>query len=392
MPRSSKPQVLIAGVGMLPVGEHWQQSLRGLAVQAIRLAQADAPAMPRPQAIFVGNMLASSASHQANLAALVAEYANLVGIEGVTVEAAEASGAAALRQAFIAIRSGLIETALVLGVEKVTDHPAEDLDALIARSLDSDYESAIGLTPHSQAALLMQRYIAEYAPSSEALGAFARISHSNGAGNPLAFRPQPLSAEAYANSPLLVPPFKTWDLAPVADGAAALLLTRDDKLPKPLRQNALRVAGVALVTERLALHDRPDPLFFEAAAVSVQEACRQAGIGLADLDFFEYTDATVLHALLSLEAAGFAPRGQAWHLAQDGSLDRNGSLPVATMGGSNARGFPLGAAGVYQLAEAALQLRGKAGACQIDHAQRALVQSLGGTGTTAVTTILERLA
>jgi acetyl-CoA C-acetyltransferase len=62
------------------------------------------------------------------------------------------------------------------------------------------------------------------------------------------------------------------------------------------------------------------------------------------------------------------------------------------MGGSNARGFPLGAAGVYQLAEAALQLLGKAGACQIDHAQRALVQSLGGTGTTAVTTILERLA
>jgi acetyl-CoA C-acetyltransferase len=141
----------------------------------------------------------------------------------------------------------------------------------------------------------------------------------------------------------------------------------------------------------LAIHDRVDPLFFEAAAVSAQKACQKAGVSVADVDFFEYSDNTTLHAILSLEAAGFAPRGEGWKLGSDGSLTREGNLPVATMGGHKARGFPLGAAGVYQVIEAALQLRGEAGDCQIKGVKRGMVQTLGGTASTAVTHILEKI-
>jgi acetyl-CoA C-acetyltransferase len=145
------------------------------------------------------------------------------------------------------------------------------------------------------------------------------------------------------------------------------------------------------VTDRFALHDRNDPLFFDAAAVSVQRACQQAGITPAQADFFEYADITTLHAVLSLEAAGLAPRGEGWRLAADHARWQKRPLPVATLGGHKARGNPLGAAGVYQAVEACLQLRGEAGTAQVPQAHVGMIQSLAGTGSTAVTHILMRV-
>ncbi len=129
-------------------------------------------------------------------------------------------------------------------------------------------------------------------------------------------------------------------------------------------------------------------LFFEAAAVSVQQALLKAGINLPDVDFFEYSDNTTLHAVLSLEAAGFAPRGEGWKLATSGALTLQGELPVATMGGHKARGFPLGASGVFQVVEACQQLRGEAGLNQIEHARIGMTQSLAATASAAATQIL----
>ncbi|HMN60826.1 MAG TPA: thiolase domain-containing protein, partial [Anaerolinea sp.] len=151
----------------------------------------------------------------------------------------------------------------------------------------------------------------------------------------------------------------------------------------------VRVTGSANAIDTLALHDRDDPLAFEAARISVQRACRQAGILPGDVDFFELTDSFSVYAPLSLEAAGFAKPGEGWKLGQDGSLARGSRLPIQTMGGFKARGNPLGAAGMYQIVEAALQLRGEAGASQLSKARRALVQNLGGPASTAVTHVLE---
>ena len=385
----TKPEVYIAGIGQTNVGELWNLSLRDLGVQAIRAAIKDAGGL-QPQAIFVGNMLAASASHQANLGALLCEWAGLKGAEGTTAETANASGGAALRMAYTAIRSGMVDVALVIGVEKATDVLDRDIDSLSVRTLDSDYEAAEGLTPIGQAALLMQRYIYENQVEREALAAFPMLAHANAVHNPHAMYRKPLALETYLKAGMLAEPFNLYDIAPLADGAAAVLLARREVVPQNLNHPLVRIAGSSLVTDRFALHDRNDPLFFEAAAVSVQRACQQAGITPAQADFFEYADITTLHAVLSLEAAGLAPRGQGWRLAFDHARWQKQPLPVATLGGHKARGNPLGAAGVYQAVEACLQLRGEAGASQVPQARIGMIQALAGTGSTAVTHILVR--
>jgi acetyl-CoA C-acetyltransferase len=118
---------------------------------------------------------------------------------------------------------------------------------------------------------------------------------------------------------------------------------------------------------------------------------RQAGILPSDIDFFELFDAYSIYAALSLEAAGFAERGQGWQLAQDGAINLDGSLPVSTFGGLKARGNPGGATGIYQVVEAVTQLRGKAGDNRVKDARRAMVQCLGGPAATAATHVLERI-
>lgn len=386
---ASYPEVVIVGIGQIPVREHWDVSLRELAGRALRSARKDAADL-QPQAIYIGSMLAASASHQANLGALVCEVAGLAGqAEGVTAEAAEASGAAALYLAWQAIRSGMVDVAAVVGVEKVTDvvGAGQELN-LLGASLDADYEASEGLTPVGQAALLLQRYLYENQFPREVLQGFPIIAHNNAVNNPNAMFGRALTGKTYNQSAAVAAPLNAFDLAAHADGAAALILTRPDLVPKDLPHKPIKLLSSSLISGRLAVHDRRDPLFFEAAAVSVGQACLKANVPLANIDFFEYSDNSTLHALLSLEAAGFAPRGQAWKLATDGSLTLTGSLPVATMGGHMGRGFPLGASGVYQAVEACLQLRGEAGGNQITHARYGMIQSLAGTGAAAVTHIL----
>jgi acetyl-CoA C-acetyltransferase len=382
-------EVYIVGIGQTPVGEHWDLSLRTLASRALNLAREDALGM-QPQSIFVGNMLASNASHQANLGALIAEYTGLAGkAEAVTAEAAEASGGAAIYLAYQAIRSGMVDVAAVLGVEKVTDMVGAGIEnRLLSTGIDSDYEAAEGLTLIGQASLLLQRYLYENPIPREVLANFPLIAHSNAVNNPNAMHRRAINSDTYIKARVDTGVFNQFDVAPNADGSAALILTRKELIPENLGHKPVHLLSSAYHTDRLALHDRPDPLFFEGAAVSTQNALYKASLSLSDLDFFEYSDNTTLHALLSLEAAGFANRGEGWKLATDGSLTLEGALPVATMGGHKARGFPLGASGVYQVVEACLQLRAEAGKNQIPHARFGMTQSLAASASAAATQVL----
>jgi acetyl-CoA C-acetyltransferase len=386
----STPEVVIVGIGQTPVGELWQSSLRNLAVQVVQAARRDAGGL-KPDALYIGNTLAAAGSHQANLGALISEYAGLVGTEGVTVEAADASGAAALRMAYTAVLSGMVNVAMVVGVEKFTDMLGSQAETLTARMLDSDYEAAEGLTPISQAALLMQRYMYENQVPRKALAAFPMIAHANAVNNPNAMYRKAIIPETYLKAGMIADPLNLFDVASYADGAAAVLLTRADLLPPGLPQPLVRIAGASLIVDRLAVHDREDALFFSAAAISAEKAMGQAGISLEDVDFFEYADITTLHAILSLEAIGVAPRGEGWKLGNDGMLALNGRLPVATLGGFKARGHPIGASGVYQAVEAVIQLRGQAGAAQVEGARIGMIQCLGGPASTAVTHIFQRV-
>lgn len=381
--------VVIAGVGQTPVGEHWDTSLRELSLTAIEKAIQDAGGI-QPQALFVSNMLAPTVSGQAHLGALIADFAGLTGIEAVTVEGAGASGGLALRQAFMMISGGSADAALVLGVEKLTDQTGSGVEAAIATSVDSDYEAVQGLTPTAQAALLMRRYMHEFDLEHDSFAGIPVVAHANGASNPNAMFRRAIKVEAYTRAGMINDPLNMFDIAPGADGSAALLLTRRDLLPPAFSHPLVRVSGSAVVTDTLALHDRPDPLAFHAARLSVERACRQAGIMPSDVHLFELFDAYSIYAVLSLEAAGFAEQGHGWELAQDEHLSLQGDLPISTFGGLKARGNPGGATGVYQAVEAVLQLRNQAGENQVPNAERALVQCLGGPASSAATHVLER--
>lgn len=380
--------VVIAGIGQTSLAEHWDLSLRELAFKAVEAALQDSQGL-RPQALFVGNMLAPQLSKQAHVGVLVADFAGLNGIEALTVEAAGASGGAALRAGTLAVASGQADVALVVGVEKFSDKIGSDIDSALATAGDSDYEAVQGLTSVAQAALLMRRYMHEYDAPRQGFAGFALNAHANGVGNPQAMFRKAIKPETYANAGMVSDPLNLFDVAPNADGAAAVLLTRADLLPPSFPNPLVRIAGASMVTDTLALHDRPDPLLFYAPRVSVERACQRARISPLQVDLFELDDAYSIYAALSLEAAGYTERGQGWKLAQDGQIGLTGSLPICTMGGSKARGNAGGATGIYQTVEAVLQLRGQAGPNQIPHARRALVQCLGGPATSAVTHVLE---
>lgn len=382
--------VVIAGIGQTEVGEHWDIGLRDLAYAAIHDAIADSGGL-KPQSLFVGNMLAPNLSRQAHVGALLADYSGLLGIEAVTVEAAGASGGAALRQGYLAVASGMVDVALVVGVEKFTDKVGASVDEALATQSDSDYEAIQGMTPAAQAALLMKRYMHEYEVPADGLAGFALTAHINGVANKNAMFRKAIKPEVYAKAEMVSDPLNMFDMAPNADGAAALVLTRRELLPTSFKNPLVKVAGSGSSSDTLALHDRKDMLFFDTAQLSAGRAMKQVGLTLDGIDFFEYHDAFSIYAALQLEAVGFAIKGNGWKLAADGSIGLKGKIPCATMGGMKARGFPGGAAGVYQAAEAAMQLRGQAGVNQVKDARFGLIQSLGGPASTAVSHILQRL-
>lgn len=375
----------IIGLSQSRVGEQWESSLRDLATPVIEAALQDA-GLTHVDALFVGNMLGGALNQQRHLGALLAAT-RLADVEAVRVEAAEASGAAAVRQAILAVRSGLVRTALVLGVEKVSDVTGNTLTTAAASALDADAEVAHGLTLDAAAALLLRRYLHTYGLELQALAGFSVNAHANGARNPLAMYQNRLKAERFTTAPLVADPVTLFDAAPAGDGAAALVITgaerAADMVPHPIL-----IAGSAAATQPVSLAMRRDLLWLEAAARSAAQAQQMAGVTPDDIDVAELHDAYTVLAALSLEACGFARRGEGWRLAQDGAITPQGRIPISAFGGLKARGHPLGATGVYQLVEVARQLRGEAGACQLPNVHIGLTQSLGGLGATAITHIL----
>lgn len=383
-------EVVIAGIGQVPVGEHYEQTLRDMGVQSLTAALRDSGDL-KPQALYIGNMLGSIVSHQANLGALFTDYAHLGPIESYTAEAAGASGAAALRMGYLAILSGYVDTVAVLGVEKWTDQTHMESEAAAAQALDGDYEAMQGLTETGQAGLLMQRYLHEYHLPGDALGAFPVQAHANAVNNPYAIYQRAITHEAYSAADKINDPLNLYDAAPYADGAAALILTRRDLLPKEYPFPLVRLLASSAKIDTLAVHDRKDMLAFEAAKQAVHSAAMQAGIMPIYTDIFELDDSFSVYAALTLEACGFAEKGQAWQMARDGLLAPTAKLPAMTMGGCKARGNPLGAKGVYQAVEAVLQLRGLAGKNQVPDARLALTLALGGPASTAIAHVFDRV-
>jgi acetyl-CoA C-acetyltransferase len=344
-------------------------------------------------ALFVGNMTSAVLDQQLQMGGLIADYAGLSGIEAVNVEAACASGAAAARMACQLIAGGAHEVAVVCGIERMTHRDRETVTEALAMAADRELESSRGESFLSLNAKLMQLYVESYSKSAEDFAPFAITAHANAIHNPNAVFHKEIGIGDYLDSRTIVDPVRLYDVSPTCNGAAAIVLASGDFV-RSLGQDQprIRIVASSAATAPVALQRREDKLGLEAVRKSTQSALEQAGIAQADIDLFEMHDAYTIMSVLCLESAGFTPPGTATDFAREGRIGRAGDLPISTMGGLKARGHPVGATGVYQLVEGYLQLAGLAGANQIPNAEVALLQNIGGTGSTVINHILRRVA
>jgi acetyl-CoA C-acetyltransferase len=379
--------VSVIGIGQTTVAEHWGLSVRELAVEAVEKARQDA-GIERVDALYAGNMLSGELCGQENLGTLIADAAGLLPVEAVKIEAACASGGAAIRAAVLAVASGQHDYALAVGVEKMTDRLTDGVTSALAMAADADYEAGHGVSFVALNAMLMRRYMHDHRVRHEEFAPFTINSHRNAALNPHAMYRQPVTVEEFVHSPIVADPINILDSAGICDGAAAVLIAPSSEARRG-RRAPVRVAASASATDTVGLAERRDPLVWQAVADSARLAYAQAGIQPKEIDLFEVHDAFTIVSVLTLEACGFADRGSAVKLAAEGRIAIDGDIPICTLGGLKGRGHPVGASGAYQVVEVVQQLRGEAGVAQVRGARIGMAQSVGGSGSVAVTHILQ---
>jgi acetyl-CoA C-acetyltransferase len=380
-------EVAIIGIGQTPVDEQWEKSIREIAGEAVFSAMIDAH-RETVDGLFVGNMLSGVLSRQENLGAMITDWVGLRGTEAYKVEAACGSGAAALRLALMAVGSGEMDSAIAIGVEKMTETKGGETTAALATAADADYEAIHGLSFVALNALIMQRYLYEFGWKHTDFAPFSINAHANAFHNPFARLKETITEKDYQEARMIAYPINLLDASPIGDGAAAVVLVPFESLRRNGRP-LITIIGSAASTDTLAVHDRHDPLWLAAAYRSAAKAYSQAGVSPGDIDIFELHDAFSIMSALSLEACGFAERGQGPRLGLEGDILPNGRIPIATRGGLKARGHPVGATGVYQIIEVVQQLRGDSGPTQVSGAKIGMAQNIGGSGATIITHILK---
>jgi acetyl-CoA C-acetyltransferase len=381
-------QVAILGIGQTNIDEHWDKSLREIGGEAVFLALQDA-GVEKVDALFVGNMLSPLVDGQNQLGTFFADWVGLWHHEAVKIEAACGSGAAAFRAGLMAVASGELDSALVLGVEKMTDKAGHDVTAALATAADADYEVEQGVSFVGLNALIMRRYMHEYGWKHADFAPFSINAHANAMSNPNARLHDRITVDQFEKSAMIATPINLLDASPIGDGAAAAVIVPADKVTTIPGRPRVLVAGSSSATDTIAVHSRKDPLFLSAAYESAKKAFAMAGLNPWDLDVFELHDAFSIMSALSLEACGFAERGQGVRLGLDNEITPKGKIPICTRGGLKARGHPVGATGMYQIVEVVQQLRGECGNTQVDGARIGVAQNIGGSGATILTHILK---
>lgn len=381
-------QVAILGIGQIKVDEHWDKSLREIGGEACFAAMQDG-GMDKVEALFVGNMLSPLIDGQNQLGTFFSDWIGLWGHEAVKVEAACGSGAAAFRAGMMAVASGEIESALVVGVEKMTDKAGHDITAALATAADADYEVDQGVSFVGINALIMRRYMHEYGWKHADFAPFSINAHANAMQNPNARLHMQITTQQFEKSNMVATPINLLDASPIGDGAAAAILVPAEKVTSVPGRPRVILAGSGAATDTIAVHSRKDPLFLSAAYTSARRAYDMAGVTPQEIDVFELHDAFSIMTALSLEACGFAERGQGPRLGLDHEIRPEGRVPVCTRGGLKARGHPVGATGMYQIVEVVQQLREECGQTQVSGAKIGMAQNIGGSGATVLTHILK---
>jgi len=376
----------IIGYSTSEFGELWGRSPRDLArevfMNSLSMAGIEASKI---DALYVGNMLSGILGNQANLASFYAEELH-ASIPSVRVEAACASGSVALHNAIQAVRSGLYKTVMVLGIEKMTDHPSDEVVAALMAA-GSDEERASGVTFSGLYALMTRVYMAQYGLTEEELASIPVKNHYHGSFNSKAQFQNKITVEQVMNSAKVADPLKLLDCSPISDGASAVIISSDPKLIK--KSKGVTVVASQIGTDSVALGNRQDMTSLQAAVIAGQKAYKEAGVKSVDINVAEVHDCFSIAEVIALEDLSFSKKGMGAQDVTSGKMTLgSGKTIVNPSGGLKACGHPVGATGIKQVIEIAMQLEGVAGKRQVAGAKVGLTHNVGGSGAVATVHIL----
>lgn len=410
--------VCLAGAGMSKFGAFPDLDSRDLFVEAFRelLASVDKGLDPSEiEALYLGNFSSDLFEHQGHLAPILAHWVGLTPRAALRLEDACASGGVALRQAVLAVASGLYDIVLAAGVERMTALPTEAVTDTLATAGDVLYEFPAGFTFPGFYAAMATAYAARYGMPYEALWEVARKNHRHASGNdkaqfPLTIReimdrriararekggPVPTWKDELdflrdpGANPVVAWPLRLYDCSPITDGAAAVLVVAEG-IARRFTDRPVWVLGTGQASDA-CLYGRDELTSLRAAREAAAQAYAMAGVKPSRIRLAEVHDCFTIAEVLAIEDLGFFPPGQGWQATVDGATSRDGPIPVNTSGGLKAKGHPVGASGVAQVVEIWKQLRGEAGPRQVPgEVDVALAHNVGGTGQTCVVHIFGR--
>jgi len=374
---------------MTEFGELWGKSLRTIWAEAAFAALADA-GIKEIDLMTIGCMSPGLFVGQEHLTSLLADELGMAGVAASRVESACASGGLALRTGFAEVASGLSDTVLVTGVEKMTDVDGADATYALGTAADQEWEGFHGITFPGLYAMLALAHMERYGTTVEQMAAVAVKNHANGMKNPHAQYHLELTVKSVLESTMVADPLHLMDCSPVTDGASALVLTTVERA-KELSGNrpVVTITGSGLATDTITLANRDDLTELAAVRRAADRAYAMAGRKPEELDVVEVHDCFTIAEIMATEALGLFERGKGAAAAEDGLTAIGGKIPVNPSGGLKSKGHPVGATGVAQVAEIVAQLRGEAGARQVAGAKIGLAQNMGGSGGSSIVHILE---
>jgi len=383
-------RVAVVGVGHSKFGRRTDVSIGELAFESIKQAVDDARVERKDIGnVVIGNM--GGWSQESLPAVIVDEYAGLSGAETMRVEAACASGSAALKSAYSSILGGEADLAMAVGVEKMTEVDTSTAVELIGRAGSYFWEfENFGMTFPAYYALHAVAHMNRFGTTEEDLARVAVKAHRYGAMNPLAQFQKEITLERALGSQVVAWPLKLYDACPLTDGSAAVVLASEDLAAK-LTDTPVWIRGIGSSSDSANLSRRKSYVGLEATVRAAKSAYSKAKLGPEDIDVATAHDCFTIAELMAYEDLGFCKKGEGARMIREGQTELGGRIPVNLDGGLKAKGHPIGATGVSMVVEITKQLRGEAGRHQAPIRKGVgLAHNVGGTGHYAYVTILAR--
>jgi len=340
--------------------------------------------------IFISNMGASRLSHQTGLASALVDHLSLTPVGAEAIENGPASGASAIKAGWMAIASGLHDVVMVVGAERLREANNLETTDFVASLTHPLAEQIYGITLPALAGMFARMYMDKYGVTSRHLAMVAIKNHENAMLNKFAHLHERItmegildSSDAINNNPYVADPLRFYDMCPVSDGGACVILASAE-VAKKVKKPMVRLAGVGQATDTHCVHERADPTDLLAVRGAAAQALKMAGVKPGDVSVAELHDAFTILEIAESEEVGFFKRGQGHIALEEGYTSLKGKLPINPSGGLKAKGHPVGATGVGQAHELITQLRGDAGERQVKNARVGFSCNFGGFGNNVV--------